>query len=450
MVGALLAMTIGLQNGMPQQTAVPTERHWAWHDLEYYAFVHFGPNTFTNQEWGSGLEDPKVFAPTNLDTDQWCRVFKDAGMKAVILTAKHHDGFCLWPSKLSTHTVRESGFGRDVLAELSASCKKYGLKMGVYLSPWDRNHPKYGTPEYNDVFVGMLEEVLGGKYGEIFEVWFDGANGEGPNGKRQVYDFARFNQTVRKLQPKAVIFSDAGPDIRWVGNEDGYAGKTNWYTIDRDRYVPGTPLYAELTEGKKGGKDWVPSECDVSIRKGWFWRASEDTTVKTPEKLLDIWLGSVGRGSNLLLNVPPDRRGQISPADEKALMEFKKMREKLFANPLDSINGGFSSGSQNHGWVWTPDESDKSPTWAIRFPNPTECNMVEIREILGGGQAIAGWKVSGLAKDGWHEVTRGTTIGRRRIVQFSKVKVSELKLEITESLGTVSLLMPFTAYFAEP
>jgi len=446
-VGALLAMTIGLQNGMPLHGGLPSERHWDWHNLEYYAFVHFGPNTFTDKEWGDGLEDPKVFAPTDLDTDQWCRVFKEAGMRAVILTAKHHDGFCLWPSKLSNHTVRESGFQGDVLAKLAASCKKYGLKMGVYLSPWDRNHPKYGTPEYNDVFVGMLEEVLGGNYGEIFEVWFDGANGEGPNGKKQIYDFERFNQTVRKVQPKAVIFSDAGPDIRWVGNEDGYAGKTNWYTIDRDRYVPGTPLYAELTEGKKGGTDWVPSECDVSIRKGWFWRASEDSTVKSPEKLLDIWLGSVGRGSNLLLNVPPDRRGQISALDEKALMDFKKKREGLFAHVLHTKNEYFSTGYLNTGGHWIPDNSDKNPTWILRFSDAVECDTVRIQEILKGGQRVAGWKISGLASDGWHEVAHGTTIGWKRIVRFSKVRVSELKLEITESLATPNLVI-FDAYLS--
>jgi len=447
-VGALLAMTIGLQSGVPPQVAVPSDRHWDWHNLEYYAFVHFGPNTFTDKEWGDGLEDPKVFAPTDLDTDQWCRVFKDAGMRAVILTAKHHDGFCLWPSKLSNHTVRESRFQGDVLARLAASCQKYGLKMGVYLSPWDRNHPKYGTPEYNDIFVGMLEEVLGGNYGEIFEVWFDGANGEGPNGKKQVYDFERFNLTVRKLQPQAVIFSDAGPDIRWVGNEDGYAGKTNWYTIDRDRYVPGTPLYAELTEGKKGGKDWVPSECDVSIRRGWFWRASEDPTVKSPEKLLDIWLGSVGRGSNLLLNVPPDRRGQISALDEKALMDFKKKREGLFAHVLHTKNEHFSTGFLNTGGHWIPDDSDKNPTWTLRFNGAVECDTVRIQEVLKGGQRVAGWKVSGLASDGWHQVARGTTIGQQRIVKFSKVRVSELKLEIVESLATRSPVI-FAAYCSE-
>jgi alpha-L-fucosidase len=232
---------------------VPTPAQLAWQRMEMNAFVHFGPNTFTGEEWGSGREDPRAFNPTALDARQWARTFRAAGLRGVIVTAKHHDGFCLWPSRESTHTVARSPWRNgegDLLRELSDACRAESLGFGVYLSPWDRNHPTYGTPEYNQVFARMLEEVLG-RYGEVFEVWFDGANGEGPNGKRQVYDWPLFISTVRRLQPEAVIYSDAGPDVRWVGNERGEAPLTVWSIIDRDRYIPGTDLSHELGEGTR-------------------------------------------------------------------------------------------------------------------------------------------------------------------------------------------------------
>ena len=281
-VALIAAMSLGSYSF--GQRPIPDPRHLEWHKMETYAFVHFGPNTFSGNEWGNGKEKPETFNPTKLDCNQWVQTFKKAGMKGVIITAKHHDGFCLWPSKLSTHTVMQSPFKRDILKELSIACKKEGIKMGVYLSPWDRNHPTYGTDGYNDTFDGMLHEVLS-NYGPIFEVWFDGANGEGPNGKRQVYDWKRYIATVRKLQPNAVIFSDAGPDVRWVGNENGVAPETSWSTINRDRYVPGISLYKELSEGTENGANWVPSECDVSIRPGWFWRKSEDAKEITNGRL---------------------------------------------------------------------------------------------------------------------------------------------------------------------
>jgi len=253
--------------------AVPSTSQLNWHAMEYYMFIHFGPNTFTNKEWGHGDEDPNVFNPTQLDCRQWAATAKQAGMKGIIITAKHHDGFCLWPSHYSQHTVRESrwkdGQG-DVLRDLSEACKEHGLKFGVYLSPWDRNHPDYGTEKYNQTFVSMLREVLG-NYGEVFEQWFDGANGEGPNGKKQVYDWKLFNGAVYALQPEAIIFSDGGPGCRWVGNENGFAGETNWCTLNANKVYPGYPHAEELTPGHEGGTVWVPAECDVSIRPGWFY-----------------------------------------------------------------------------------------------------------------------------------------------------------------------------------
>ena len=271
---------------------LPTKQQLAWQDMEFYLFMHFGPNTFTDKEWGLGNEPEDVFNPSQLDCRQWCRIAKAAGAKGIIITAKHHDGFCLWPSKYSTHTVRESKWKNgegDVLKELSQACKEYGLKFGVYISPWDRNHPKYGTPEYNDVFVNMIKEIFQ-NYGPIWELWWDGANGEGPNGKKQIYDWKRFENTVRQLSPKTIIFSDIGPDIRWCGNENGIAGKTNWNYLDTAGFKrgAGAPPTDTLNQGNANGKNWIPAECDVSIRPGWFYHSDEDTKVKSPEQLFDL------------------------------------------------------------------------------------------------------------------------------------------------------------------
>ncbi len=414
-LSALLAtMIMSEQPQMP----TPSPRQLAWHKMEYYAFTHFGPNTFTDKEWGGGDEDPNLFNPTSLDCRQWARAFKQAGMTGIIITAKHHDGFCLWPSKYSTHTVAQSkwmaGKG-DVLKELSAACRAEGLKMGVYLSPWDRNHPAYGTPEYNQVFANMLHEVLT-NYGPIFEVWFDGANGEGPNGKKQVYDWGLFIKTVRECQPNAVIFSDAGPDIRWVGNEDGHSAPTCWCTIDRKRYVPGSPLYKELTEGDPNGPDWVPAECDVSIRPGWFYHPDQDAKVKTPEQLFSLFLQSVGQNANFLLNVPPDRRGRIADPDIKALMGFKQLRDAAFA---DKVLEGKAT--------------------VLMFKKPTKVNTIVMQEDLTQGQRVKSFIVDAMFDGAWQQVAEGTTIGNKRILQFGPVEASGIRVRVTDSFTTYFL-----------
>jgi alpha-L-fucosidase len=280
------------------------------------------------------------FHPTALDARQWVRAFKAAGLRGVVLTAKHHDGFCLWPTRRSSHSVAGSEWKEgkgDVLREVSEACRAEGLLFGVYLSPWDRNHPTYGSDAYNDVFVAMLEEVLTG-YGPVFEVWFDGACGEGPSGKRQVYDWPRYVATVRKHAPDAVIFSDAGPDIRWVGNEKGFAPETSWALLERERFVPGTELSGELGEGHEKGTHWVPSECDVSIRPGWFWRASETPKVKDGATLFDLYERSVGRNANFLLNVPPTTAGVVDDADVKALADFGTRVRAVYR--IESLHGG--------------------------------------------------------------------------------------------------------------
>ncbi|MBI1332342.1 MAG: hypothetical protein GC165_05635 [Armatimonadetes bacterium] len=387
---------------------VPSGPQLEWQKMETYAFVHFGPNTFSGNEWGNGKENPDTFNPTQLNCDQWVKAFKKAGMKGVIITAKHHDGFCLWPSKYSTHTVAQSPFKRDVLKELSEACKKEGMKMGVYLSPWDRNHPTYGTDQYNDTFDGMLHEVLS-NYGPIFEVWFDGANGEGPNGKKQVYDWKRYLDTVHKLQPNAVVFSDNGPGCRWVGNEAGIASETNWSTINRDRYKPGTPLYAELGEGSEDGKDWVPAECDVSIRPGWFWKKSENSKVKTGEQLEDLYYNSVGRNGSLLLNVPADTRGLISDADIKALNDFHDRIKKTFANNLIIKGEG-----PNSYHIY------KSATF----------DVIELGEDISKGQNVAAFSVEAEINGKWTPIASGTTIGAKRLIRCAPVTATNIQIKI--------------------
>lgn len=431
----------------------PSPSQLAWHDMEYYFFFHFGPNTFTDLEWGHGTEPADMFNPTELDCRQWVRTAKAAGAKGVIITAKHHDGFCLWPSKYSTHTVRESKWKNgkgDVLKELSQACKEYGMKFGVYLSPWDRNHPDYGTDKYNDVYVNMMKELFT-NYGPIWELWWDGANGEGPNGKMQVYDWARFKQTVKELSPKTVVFSDIGPHIRWVGNESGIAGKTNWNTLDTVGFTPGKggPSQDTLNAGNKYGKAWIPAECDVSIRPGWFYHDKEDDKVRTPENLFDLWLKSVGRGANLLLNIPPDRRGKIHRNDSLALMGFRQLRDKNFSENLAKHTSTF----------WAPGNypydakqlTDGNPATKIvirkntitypslMFRTATKINCLELMEDLSFGQNCAAFRILLMKGKSVIKTFTGTTIGRKRILTFPAEEVDRIQIYIDEFKGPVSL-----------
>jgi alpha-L-fucosidase len=410
------------------QTPVPTPQQLSWHKDEYYLFLHFGPNTFTGKEWGHGDEKTEIFQPDQLDTDQWCRIAKKAGASGMIITAKHHDGFCLWPSKYSTHTVRESPWRNgkgDVLKDLSASCKKYGLKFGVYLSPWDRNHPDYGTDKYNDIYVAMMTELLT-QYGEIWELWWDGANGEGPNGKMQVYDFKRFEETARKLSPKTVIFSDVGPDIRWVGNEKGFAGETNWNTLNIKGFSPGAggPKTDTLNKGNRFGEKWIPAEVDVSIRPGWFYHKEEDEKVKSPERLFEIYLQSVGRGANLLLNVPPDPRGLIHEADSAALMGFYEKRKEFAAKQIKSKSS----------------KPDKSGYINLSLTEPAVVGAIMLREDLRKGQFCAAFEVDFLNEEKQViETMKGTTMGNKRILTCKVPGVKYVQVRITEQIGPTSI-----------
>lgn len=429
--------------------AIPTQDQVDWQQMEYYMFTHFGPNTFTDVEWGDGKEDPKVFNPTNVDCRQWAATAKAAGMKGIIITAKHHDGFCLWPSKYSTHTVRESlwkdGKG-DLLKELSEACREYGLKFGVYLSPWDQNHPAYGTPEYNQVFANTLNEVLSG-YGEVFEQWFDGANGEGKDGKKQVYDWNLFHNTVYRNQPQAVIFSDVGPGCRWMGNEQGVAGKTNWSTLNIKGYEPGrgAPSVDILNTGVQGGEAWVPAETDVSIRPGWFYSPSTDDKVKSVDKLMDIYYTSVGRNSNLLLNVPPDRTGRIHANDSIRLMEFRKAREESFGKDL--IEGAEIKASNvrdnavqysavnllddNYNTYWATDDSELNPSIEIDLKQVKTFNRLALQEYIPLGQRVASFSVKYWDNGVWKDLTDATTIGYKRILRFPEISTQKLKISFT-------------------
>jgi alpha-L-fucosidase len=427
-----------------QQLPKPSTAQLAWHNLEFYLFMHFGPNTFTDLEWGHGNEKEEIFNPEKLDCEQWCRIAKAAGATQIIITAKHHDGFCLWPSKFSKHTVRESkwkdGKG-DVIKELSAACKKYGLKFGVYISPWDRNHPDYGTEKYNDVFVDMMTELFT-NYGTITELWWDGANGEGPNGKKQVYDWKRFKETVRKLSPNTVIFSDVGPDIRWVGNENGIAGKTNWNYLNIDGFEPGlnAPSTDTLNRGNVNGKYWIPAECDVSIRPGWFYHKAEDSKVKTPEQLFQLYLKSVGRGANLLLNVPPDGRGLITEFDSAALVGFRKLRDESFANNLARNNNIISTKALTDGKPQTSKAylNKFGNIVGIQFFSPHKINCIVLNEVISKGQTVSSFLLQLKNKSSSQSITQ-TTIGNKRIITFSEINVSNIDILFPKVLGKFSL-----------
>jgi len=435
--------------------ALPTEHQLEWQKLGYYMFIHFGPNTFTDVEWGDGKEDPKVFNPTALDCRQWAATAKAAGMKGIIITAKHHDGFCLWPSQYSTHTVRESlwkdGKG-DVLRELSDACKEYDLKFGVYLSPWDQNHPSYGTPEYNEVFANTLKEVLS-NYGPVYEQWFDGANGDVHKGKRQEYDWDLFHKTVYELQPQAIIFSDVGPGCRWIGNESGIAGETNWSRLDIDGFEPGigAPPIDTLSHGNIYGKNWVPGETNTSIRPGWFYSPRTDDKVKTLDHLVNIYYTSVGRNTNFLLNVPPNREGRIHPNDSTRLMELRRAIEESFADNL--IKGAKLTASNtrgnssvytadnlldtNYDSYWATDDNVSSAVIDIELPEERTFNRLLVQEYIPLGQRIAGFSLESWneTKNSWDAVAKGTTIGYKRILLFPEITAKKVRLNIQQSLA---------------
>ena len=432
---------------------VPTPQQLEWQQMELTAFLHFGINTFTGREWGDGKENPALFNPTDFDAEQWVRSLKEAGFKMAILTAKHHDGFCLWPTKTTGHSVAASpwkdGKG-DVVRELRDACDKYGIKFGVYLSPWDRNASCYGdSPKYNEFFIEQLTELLT-NYGEVHEVWFDGANGEGPNGKKQEYDWTAILSTIRRLQPRAVT-AIMGDDVRWVGNERGLGRETEWSATV---LTPGT--YASCEEQNKalgvkatskdlGGRDmlvnakelfWYPSEVDVSIRPGWFYHQQEDNQVKSLKHLTDIYFKSVGYNSVLLLNIPPDQRGRISDADVNRLKEFADYRKEIFAD--NRVKGGLKA--------WTARPGD---TRVYQLKPKSEINVVMLREDISKGQRMEAFTVEALTADGWKEIAKGTTVGYKRLIRIPAVEARQLRVKV-DACRLAANISEVAAYYARP
>jgi len=444
---------------------VPSDRQLAWHNMKYYAFVHFNMNTFTNMEWGTGGESPEQFNPTELDARQWARVAKEAGMTGLIITAKHHDGFCLWPTKTTEHSVKNSPWKNgkgDLIKDLSTACEEYGLKLGIYLSPWDRNHEDYGKPEYVADFHEQLRELLT-DYGDVFEVWFDGANGGsgyygGANETRKIdnktyYEWEKTHAIVRELQPNAVIFSDGGPDIRWVGNEEGWANEKNWSIMRRDEIYPGWPRYVELRSGHEDGSHWLPAEVNTSIRPGWYYHPGEDHQVKSLEHLVKIYYESIGRNGNFLLNLPVDARGLVHEKDVEQLIALKKQIDKDFAMELakgkkitaSDVRGNnpdYEAGNSNDGkseTYWATNDGVTQGWLSVEFNEPTEVNRLLIQEYIPLGQRVQNFIVEAEVDDKWIELDQQTTIGHRRIIKFETVKATKIRVDFKEAKGPLAI-----------
>ncbi len=439
----------------------PTPAQLAWQQLEYYAFAHFGMNTFTDHEWGEGRAQPDNFNPTQFDARQWARVVKAAGMRGIIITAKHHDGFCLWPSATTEYSVKQSkwraGQG-DVLKELSAACQEYGLKFGVYISPWDRNHPLYGTPKYNAVYKAQWRELLT-NYGSVFESWLDGAN---DGKKRMVYDFWGFFATIKGLQPQTIIFSDAGPDIRWVGNEKGFAGETNWSPRDNEGTFPGFADEKQLNVGDENGTSWLPAECDVSLRPGWFYHANEDEKLKSVEQLLNIYYGSVGRNANLLLNIGVDRRGLVNEHDERRLLEFKQALDEEFAHKLTPVRatatnvrgnsivfGAAKATDADANSYWATDDGVAIASLELDFGKEVEFNRFLAQEQIALGQRVKRFSLHVWRNGAYETLAQQTTIGYKRLLRFPAVKTSKLRFSI-EAAKACPAINNLAVYQAQP
>lgn len=445
---------------------VPEPKQVEWQQMETYAFIHFGLNTFNDREWGYGDTDPKTFNPTNLDCEQWAQTLVKAGMKGVILTAKHHDGFCLWPFEGTDYSVKNSPWKNgqgNVVKELSEACKKYGLKFAVYLSPWDRHQANYGTPEYLPYFYAQLHDLLT-NYGPVFEVWFDGANGgDGWYGgakdirtidRKNYYNYPRIYEMLDSIQPQAIIFSDGGPGCRWVGNEKGFAGATNWSFLRKGEVHPGYDKSYELQYGHPDGNQWVPAECDVSIRPGWFYHPEEDDRVKSPDQLVDLYYRSVGHNATLLLNFPVDRRGLIHPVDSANAVRFHEMiqqqlKTNLVAGMTPKVSnergGDFVASAltdDNFDTYWATEDGVTTADIEFSFDTPTRMNRMMLQEYIPLGQRVKAFVVEYLDKNTWLPVKLNeetTTIGYKRLLRFETVETKGIRIRITDARGPLCL-----------
>ena len=442
---------------------VPTKQQIEYQKMELIGFIHFTVNTFTDMEWGEGTESPAIFNPKDLDARQWVQAAKETGMGLLIITAKHHDGFCLWPSKYTEHSVKNSPWRNgkgNVLAELSEACREAGLKMGVYLSPWDRHEPVYGTNKYNQYYLNQLEELLS-DYGKISEVWMDGAKGK--DAKDMEYDFEGYRTLIRKLHPNALIFSDAGPDIRWIGNERGIAGETNWSTITNEGIIIGKAKTQYLNTGDPDGKRWLVGECDVSIRPGWFYHPGEDDKVKTPQQLVDLYYQSVGRNGTMLLNIPPDRRGLFHENDVASLREFRSILDETFKTDLaKSGSVAASSHRLNHDkfspanvldgspdTYWAADDGIRKAEIEISLNEPVLFDRVMLQEPIRFGQRISKFSVQAWLDDKWQKISEATTVGYKRLLRVSPVQTRRVRVVI-EGSKDVPALSNIGLYKASP
>lgn len=475
----LLSLLLYCKTSMGQKTAspvpygvTPSERLLAWHELEFYGFIHFTINTFTDKEWGYGDESPTLFNPTHFDPDQIVLSMKAAGMKAIILTAKHHDGFCLWPTKTTEHNITKSPWKNgkgDVVREISDACRRHGLKFGVYLSPWDRNNEHYATPHYvNTIFQNQLRELLT-NYGPVFEVWFDGANGGDGyyGGKREerkidritYYNLDELWNVIRPLQPMACIFSDLGPEIRWVGNESGVAGEICWPTYtpkgreDINKPGLGQTRYEEGQFGTRDGKYWIPAECDVSIRPGWFYHESENNRVRSVENLVNLYFKSVGHGASMLLNIPPSRKGTVYPTDSITLAQMGNYLQRLYAVNYATTAKVKASTVRSSDQAFAPEnvrDADRYSYWGtpdgvttgeitLQFSKPTTFDVVRLRENIKLGVRSDDWEVWAQVKGQWQLFGKGTAIGASRLVKGPKVTAEAIKVSITKGKASICI-----------
>ncbi len=443
---------------------VPSQNQIEWQKLENYAFIHFGLNTFNDLEWGYGDTPATTFNPTDLDCDQWVQTIKAAGLKAVMLTAKHHDGFCLWPSQYTEYSVKNSPWHEgkgDMVKELSEACKRHNLKFGIYLSPWDRNHAEYSHPEYVEYFHNQMKELLT-NYGDIFEYWFDGANGGdgwygGANEKRSInpntyYQYEKARETIKELQPQAVIFGGTCPDIRWIGNEEGWAEETNWSIADKN-----THQHCETTpDSNYQNLEWLPGECDVSIRPGWFYHPREDHQVRSLSHLVDLYYRSVGRNATFLLNFPVALNGKIHPADSARAIEWRKtidneLKTNLLLNTKAETNNyrgqdhNFSPAKTVDGnWdsYWATDDNVTNAILTFSFPETQLLNRILIQEYIPLGQRVIAFQIEYLNNGKWFPIDthdKMTTIGYKRIIRFKTVKTEKIRINFTEARGPLCI-----------
>ena len=457
--------TVYAQKDISPNKVVPSQKQLDYQSMEVVGFIHFNMNTFTDKEWGYGDESPTLFDPKKLDTEQWVKAAKDGGFKELILTAKHHDGFCLWPSAYTKHSIKNSPYKNgkgDIVKEFTEACAKYGIKAGLYLSPWDRNHAGYGTPAYLTYYKNQLRELMT-NYGKLTEVWFDGANGgDGYYGgaketrkidKKAYYPWEEIREIVYKLQPGASIFSDAGPDIRWIGNERGIAGETCWSMLDRTKVAVGDADSDYLNTGDFFGSSWVIGQCDVSIRKGWFFHTSDDETVKTPSQLVDLYYRSVGRNAVFLLNLPPNRDGLFADKDVASLKKFKEILDKTFsvnmvagakvtANCLFSKDVKFSpdnltDNDANSYWAAAADKRQASLEMPI--DSTRKFDRILLQEPIKFGQRICSYDIQLLKPGGWQTIASGTSIGYKRLLRITPIAGSKLRINIRDANNTPAL-----------